>query len=215
MPMRDGSESGAEDPRVTRTREAVLGASRQLLLAEGSEAITHVRVATAAGVARATVYRHWPTREDLLLATVLSTDMAPALPDASLSVRERLMAPLEQLRRDLEGRVVPLLAMLIERGERDALLRAEKRAVARRAMSPLVRVLEDARAAGSLSGEVAADVAATLLVGPLFFRRLISDEPLTRDLVERIVSDFLCVHGAVPDVSRQPGRRAAAKRSKA
>lgn len=54
-----------EDPRVVRTRNDVLGAALTVLADEGSGAVTHPRLARAAGYSRATVYKHWPTRTDL------------------------------------------------------------------------------------------------------------------------------------------------------
>ena len=54
------------DPRVTRTRHAVLAAAREVLLDEGWEGVTLGRVAERSGYARTTLYRHWPQRLDLL-----------------------------------------------------------------------------------------------------------------------------------------------------
>ncbi len=184
-----------EDPRISKTREAVLAAARQLLASSGQDAITHLRVAAAAKVMRATVYRHWPTREALLLSTALSTDMTPPIPPDDLDLRSRLLAFLERLRSDLAGNMVPLLAMLVERGERDAELRAQKRDLTRRALGPVVEVLEAARAEGLLAESAGAELATAQLVGPLFFRRLLSDEPLTSELVEQVVDAFLAAHG--------------------
>jgi len=48
------------------TRAAILDAARQVLFDEGWEALSHQRVAEVAGVGRATVYRHWPQRLQLL-----------------------------------------------------------------------------------------------------------------------------------------------------
>ena len=53
--------------QVRRTRARVLEAAHRLLAQEGPDAVTHLRVAEAADVARATVYRHWPDRIDLLV----------------------------------------------------------------------------------------------------------------------------------------------------
>jgi AcrR family transcriptional regulator len=60
-------DPNATDPRVARTRDAVVAAVRDLVQAAGIEAVTHQRVAEVAGVGRASVYRHWPDRTHLLL----------------------------------------------------------------------------------------------------------------------------------------------------
>ncbi len=57
-------------------------------MADGPSAITHANVATAANVSRTTVYNHWPTREDLLRATIDSIGtVTPALDDLTGSLR--------------------------------------------------------------------------------------------------------------------------------
>lgn len=54
------------DPRVVRTRDDVLSTALQVLLDEGWDAVTHQRVAQAAGYSKATVYKHWPNRSALI-----------------------------------------------------------------------------------------------------------------------------------------------------
>ena len=49
-----------ENPRTTRIRDIVLPAVIELLLAEGAGAVTALRVSEQAGVARSTIYQHWP-----------------------------------------------------------------------------------------------------------------------------------------------------------
>ena len=66
--------SDDQDPRVTRTRDAVREAVRSLVQRAGFEAVSHQQVAEEAGVGRATVYRHWPSRTDLLLEALADTD---------------------------------------------------------------------------------------------------------------------------------------------
>ena len=72
MPARDDRT----DPRVARTRVDVPRAAYRILVDEGADAVTHTHVAQAAGYSKATLYTHWPTRADLLHATLsLMTDV--------------------------------------------------------------------------------------------------------------------------------------------
>lgn len=52
------------------TREAILTAARTVLASDGPEALKVSRVASLAGINRGTAYQHFPTREDLIKATV-------------------------------------------------------------------------------------------------------------------------------------------------
>jgi AcrR family transcriptional regulator len=60
-PAPDGYATTAE----SRMEEAVIGAVVELALEVGYEGITMVRVAERAGIGRATLYRHYPTKEHL------------------------------------------------------------------------------------------------------------------------------------------------------
>lgn len=64
--MTSRDDDGGVDPRIVRTRHDILGATLQVLAHEGWDAVTHQRVAQVAGYSRATVYKHWPRRPDLV-----------------------------------------------------------------------------------------------------------------------------------------------------
>lgn len=81
-PSATSPTSGAQatddiDPRVARSRAAVLGAARTLLVDGGPGAVTVDAVVAASGVAKTTIYRHWPSQRELLVAVM--RDCAPAL----------------------------------------------------------------------------------------------------------------------------------------
>jgi AcrR family transcriptional regulator len=54
-----------EDARITRTRADVARTAFDVLTGEGSEALTHARVADRAGYSKTTLYKHWPSKADL------------------------------------------------------------------------------------------------------------------------------------------------------
>lgn len=68
---------GGEDARVARTRVDVARAALKILTGEGSEAITHARVAEIAGYSKTTVYTHWPARIDLITMAIESLGEMP------------------------------------------------------------------------------------------------------------------------------------------
>jgi AcrR family transcriptional regulator len=58
------------DARVIRTRADVARSALEVLTGEGSDALTHARVAEIAGYSKTTLYAHWPTRLDLAAAAL-------------------------------------------------------------------------------------------------------------------------------------------------
>lgn len=67
---RVASESAARQSRLDRRdkTERILTAARRLVVQQGARRLSLTDVATLAGVSRPTVYRYFPTKEDLLTA---------------------------------------------------------------------------------------------------------------------------------------------------
>lgn len=107
-------EGDLVDARVVRTRNDVLGTALRILVDEGREAVTHNYVAAEAGYSRATVYKHWPTKNDLLYeAFSWLRDMPHHAPTGD--VRHDLIAELIAFRTAItEHHLDRLLAVLAE-----------------------------------------------------------------------------------------------------
>lgn len=103
-----------DDARVVRTRNDVLHTALTVLVDEGRDAVTHLRVAEAAGYSRATVYKHWPTRMHLLRDAFARLGDGPHhVPTGD--VRDDLVAEVTQFRADMErDRLDRALAVLAD-----------------------------------------------------------------------------------------------------
>lgn len=64
------AEAERVNPRTRRVQRAILDAARTVFMNQGADHVTAARVAVEADVARTTIYRHWPTSGELLLAVV-------------------------------------------------------------------------------------------------------------------------------------------------
>jgi AcrR family transcriptional regulator len=88
----------AEDARVLRTRADVARAALEVLTNEGSEAVTHARVAELAGYSKTTLYTHWPARIDLISIAIESLGAMPHHQRTG-DLRADLIAELQVFRR--------------------------------------------------------------------------------------------------------------------
>lgn len=184
----------AEDPRVERTRQLVLGHVRTIVRSEGAGAVTPQRVAADTGVSRSTLHRHWPDTRSLLLDAVAEPDPVvdtPLLGDLRLD----LGVDLHQLRLKLSDRetVAVILSMLGESLADDGfgnVLRDHTRA----RLDRLRRVIAAGQAAGTLRDDIEVGDASAWLAGPLFFRRLVLGEEITPEFVEAVVDGFIAAH---------------------
>ena len=86
-------------PRSERADRAILDAALELFTEAGTAGVCMEAVAARAGVGKATIYRRWPTKEDLLLEAL--TSLKSPLPEPrGESVRDDLVAILRVMGRD-------------------------------------------------------------------------------------------------------------------
>ncbi len=181
------------DPRVQRTREAVAKAAKALFLEEGPNAVTHVRVAEASGVGRATLYRHYPEPSHLLIAA-LTANRLPELQPAGESFQDYLLRTLTLLKEQMSSGLTPVFVTLVERSEWDEGMAKLKRELARRGSSYVYRALDYGVEQGELPRDIDKDLAAAQLLGPIFYWRLIRGEEITSERIEAVVGEFVTCH---------------------
>ncbi len=173
------------DPRPARSRARLLEAATALLRSGGPSAVTVDAVTRAANVARATLYRHFPSGNDLLAAAFNSLIPPAPMPSDDGPLRDRLItlvmawgqsiaeAPgmvtamswlalgpdLEQLPEARQGRTAdsPAVSTLRER-------------IAQQYAAPFDAVFDSPEAAEL--GEIDRTRAIALLIGPVVLGRL-------------------------------------------
>jgi AcrR family transcriptional regulator len=179
------------DPRIARTRAVVLDAATHILAEEGHEGFTVDAVVARSGVAKTTIYRHWPTKIDLLIDAIKCFDEDMPTPDTG-TLRADLVALLTHLADDLAdaawSRSMP---GLIQRAEHDPDLARQHAAVVRAKSSALREVLERGQASGEVRADADLEVAFATLGGALFFRRLVLHERTTVQQVEALVDQVI------------------------
>jgi AcrR family transcriptional regulator len=185
------------DPRVVRSRQAVLSAAAELLAELGWGRVTIEAVASRSGVARTTIYRHWPDLHHLL-AEALESVMDPcATPDTG-TLRGDLSITLSGLARTLtRSATAGVLTSMIDAAERDPDIADLQRAFTQERRQAARRAIEQAAARGEIRPDVDVHVEASLIAGPLFYSRMVSREPLSDAFVEQIV-DAACARLGAP-----------------
>ena len=183
-------------PRSDRAHRAILDAARALLVEEGFSGLRLEHVAARAGVGKATIDRHWGSREELALELLMEL-AGPHIPVAETGdTRQELLAtvmnPIRALTQTAFG---PVIRALVSQIATDPHLGDRFRATvvqARRA--EVARVLARGIERGDLRPDADASVATELLVGPVYFRLLFGGE-LDQDFAERVVTVFLAGTG--------------------
>ncbi|MGJ6968895.1 TetR/AcrR family transcriptional regulator [Streptosporangium sp. G11] len=175
------------DPRVTRSREAILAAARELLREEGPSAVTHQRVAARAEVGRATVYRHWPHPEQLLTDAMADVPM-PFFLDPATPVRPWLERQLRVLADQLAlPDVLAVTTTLVQGARSEPQITTRRDRLATTIGQQLRAALTLAEQAGELQAASDSRDAPALMIGPLLYRSLLEPGPVSNDLIDRLL----------------------------
>jgi AcrR family transcriptional regulator len=198
-------------PRSERAHNEVLNAASRLFAERGIDATSMDAIAAASGVSKATIYKHWPDKDALCLEVLSRIHGHDEASPYRLTgdLRSDLLAvlthePPAQFA-EVRSRITP---HLVSYGLRNpAFGKAWRLRVLEPPRTQLTALLEEARAEGSLSKSVDVDVAIAMLLGPLFYRHIMSmvDRPIPSHLPEAIVESFLKSQGT--DVRHAPAPR--------
>jgi AcrR family transcriptional regulator len=179
-----------QDPRIERTRRVVLEAAIALLIEGGYAAVTMEAVAVASGVAKSTIYRHWPNR-DALISDAFHALKPPIPVPVEGDVRARVTALLEQVAQTLSSSTwSSCLPALIDAAERDPGARELHCGLADAGRQVLVDLLDEGIRTGELPAETDTGLLAEALAGAIVLRRLMSPEPLAPAEVPRLVAQL-------------------------
>lgn len=178
-------------PRSEEAHRAALDTTVELLLESGVEGVTLDEVAARSGVAKSTLYRHFGSREDLIVKAARGCVVEHPTPDTG-----SLATDLEFLfdhfgKVEAQRKVTELLSMLIESSRWDpAMEELRDQALAER-RRPIRTVLQLAQHRGEIGPHLDLDSAVAMVVGPFTYRRMVERREVTPELVDMVL------HGAV------------------
>ncbi len=199
------------DERVTRTRSAVVQAASELLVEGGPGAVTVDAIVLRSGVAKSTIYRHWASRDEILIDVI--DHLMPTIPpiDPALGFADAVHAftrTIVTMFSDPEwARVIPSLLLLKQL--EPAFAQMEKRLEDNQFAT--ARQLYDLGVAeGLVDPALDFHVATSLLMGPLLFAHLSNTFQLDAAFGDHVADAFLRAHApdAVVETKVTPrGRR--------
>jgi AcrR family transcriptional regulator len=194
------------DPRPALSRARLLDAATNLLRSGGPSAVTVDAVTRAANVARATLYRHFPSGNDLLAAAFHSMIPPAPTPAEEGSLSERLIALVYAWAESMAAAPAMMSAMSwlalgsgLEglpggRPARDsAEVQTLRERVAQQYFAPFDAIFDSPQAQAEL-GDVNRVQAIALLIGPIVLGKLSTLEFDYRECASTAVAGFLATH---------------------
>lgn len=179
---------GGVDPRVLVSRERVLTTTLDLLTEAGLDELTIDDISRRSGVAKTTIYRHWPNRSALVIdACKRMTDGDEAPPETGSlegDVRAILTNIAELLGTARWSSIVP---SIVDVAEHDPAFADIHSRIQRRHAAPLRTALDRAARRGEIPSTADRDAIAAALLGPLFYRRWFSREPIDAKFLDMVI----------------------------
>lgn len=178
----------------------MLAVTLSLLQQNGYDRLTVEAVATMAQASKATMYRRWPSKAELVLAAFIEGVRQAAVPPDTGTLRGDLLRLGESILQHSRQHAGTLRAVLVEVSNNPALSEAMQLQFFAKRRQLIRYVLQQAVDRGEIEAAAINDELWDLLPGYLAFRSIIPNTPPTRDTVVALVDDVL-----IPSLTRSTG----------
>lgn len=184
------------NPRTTRVRQVILDSATSLLVEHGAAEVTASRIAQETGVARTTIYRHWPDQAHLLLDTIDSL-VAPHTPTTLTGDFEAdLTTALSNLRARMTRKPFrQVFAALLGHANQDPKFVTAQQRFVNGVLQPIHDILTNAIDRRDMSPTADIPQACATLAGPLFHQHVMLREPIADQLITDTVDQFVRRYG--------------------
>jgi AcrR family transcriptional regulator len=184
-------------PRSTEVDDAILDAAVVEYAAGGLEGMSVDAVAARAGVSKATIYRRYPSKVDLVIAAATYLCVEHSVPVDTGTLRGDLVQTLENLRDLLVDPVMGVAKrrLVSDAMQNDDLARAHRGLVLQR-REAVLEMLRRAVARGELRTDADLELATDELGAPLFYRHMLMHEVVDDAYIAQVVDSFVSRYGA-------------------
>jgi AcrR family transcriptional regulator len=183
----------------------VLTAAFELLGESGVSGFTVDEVARRSGVAKTTIYRHWPTREALVIDACSRISGEQEVPDTG-SLEGDVTAILANIGRLLStARWSSVLPSIVDVAERDPAFADIHQRIQHGHAAPLREVIDRAADRGEVAATADRSTMIAGLMGPLFYRRWFARERIDEQFVKTIARNVISSQRTADDFRPDPG----------
>jgi AcrR family transcriptional regulator len=175
----------------------LLTVTLQLLQEHGYDRLTVDAVAAAARASKATVYRRWPSKAELVLAAFIEGCRQIAVHPRTGTLRGDLLQLGHVISRQTSEQAGTIRAVLVEISRHPALRDAMQHEFLDQRKALMQDVLGDAVLRGEIDAAAISDELWDLLPGYLIFRSIMQDRPPTEQTVEALVDEVI-----IPSLTR-------------
>jgi len=173
--------------------KAILGATLELLAETGYEALRLDAVASRAKASKATLYRHWPGKAELVVDAVKCYEQDDLTEEVDTgSLRGDVLATLSAMRDLVSGEMGQIMAGLVAPVQKDPeLARVVQTSMLEDKQQVAQRMLDRAIARGELSADTDPTVFPEVAPALMFMRLFINAESIDDAFLVHVTDDIL------------------------
>jgi AcrR family transcriptional regulator len=191
----------AAQPSPWSPREIeLLAVTLQLLQQHGYDGLTVDAVAATARASKATVYRRWPSKAELVVAAFIEGTRQVAVAPNTGTLRGDLLRLGQLVCEQARQHASTMRAVLVEVSRNAALNDAMQHQLLDQRKALIQGILREAVERGEIDEAVISDELWDLLPGYLIFRSILATRPPTRRTVQALVDDVI-----IPALTRPAG----------
>lgn len=182
----------AAEPAPWSPRESeLLAVTLQLLQENGYDRLTVDAVAASARASKATVYRRWPSKAELVLAALIEGIRQIAVPPDTGTLRDDLLRLGELVSQETCQHASTIRAVLVEASRNPVMHDVMQHEFLDQRKALIQHVLQQAIDRGEIDAAAINDELWDLLPGYLIFRSVVQDRPPTAQTVQTLVDDVI------------------------
>ncbi|MGW0810645.1 TetR/AcrR family transcriptional regulator [Nonomuraea sp. NPDC002799] len=184
---------GNRHGRSEEARQSVLEAADDLLVEVGYTRLTIEGIAGRAGVAKQTIYRWWSSKNAILMDAFLQDAAEALIPSDTADLRQDLRTHARKIARFLaESDAGAVFRALTAQAQHDPALATRLRFEHLTKQRGYDRLpFERALARGALGPDVDIDLAVDQIVGPIYYRVLVTGQSVSPQFTDTLVDTVL------------------------
>jgi AcrR family transcriptional regulator len=183
-------------PRSTAADDAILAAALEEYAGHGLNGLTVDAVALRAGVSKATIYRRYPSKADLVIAAAQKFCEEKVPRPETGDIRADMRTFVGNMRKML---VDPLLGRalctMVGDARRDEQLRCMHHDFVAERRRSTMQLITNAVDRGELRADTEPEIAADMLAAPLFYRFMNTGDPIDDAYLDHVVDHVMRVYG--------------------
>lgn len=171
-----------------QARGKMLDAARRIVVQSGVEQFTIDAVAKMSGVAKTTIYRHFPNPDQLLIES--TAELAPDIPDIDTGSLRGDLCSMAKVFAELaaQPKMRQLISAVLHKAAKDPKFARLHREFMACHKAPVTNALQRAVARGEVDPDIDPQLAHLMMEGPFLSRVLIEGEPLTSKEIDSLVT---------------------------